>query len=205
MEEFKMGLFLQVLVMPGCKEAEARAAVETVAEKYSCSFDALESGEPIVDEDIIISELIPDECQYVESAGGVSILINDSCIGYDSLAKVVSGESGKVVLLLYIYDGDYWGYELYDKGAFTDQFNPVPDYFDQVSEEDLKKSEGNAQIIASYFHVEQASIEKYLVRWSEDTMDVKAYEDDEFGYEDWQMADFMRKLGYPYDFGEECE
>ncbi len=29
-----------------------------------------------------------------------------------------------------------------------------------------------------------------------------AYDDDEFGYGDWQMADFMRKLGYPYDFEE---
>ncbi len=36
-------------------------------------------------------------------------------------------------------------------------------------------------------------------------MDKKAYEDDEFGYEDWQMADFMRKLGYSYEFNEEYE
>lgn len=62
---------------------------------------------------------------------------------------------------------------------------------------------GNAEIIAKYFDVEAASIEKYLVHWSEDMMDKKAYEDDEFGYEDWQMVDFMRKLGYPYEFNEE--
>ena len=25
-----------------------------------------------------------------------------------------------------------------------------------------------------------------------------AYENDEFGYEDWQLVDFMEKLGYKY-------
>ena len=103
-----MGLFLQVAIMPGCKKAEARTAVEEVAKKYSCSFDELESGD-FTEEDLIISELIPDECQYAETAAGVSILFNDDCIGYDALAKAVSEAAGKVCLLLYIYDGDYWG------------------------------------------------------------------------------------------------
>ena len=196
-----MGLFLQAAVMPGCKETDARAIVKAVAEKYSCSFDELENGAGA--DDIIISELIPDECQYVESADGVSILFNEDCIGHDSLAKAMSKESGKTVLLLYIYDGDYWGYWLCDNGEMSDQFNPMPDYFEEVSEEVIQESKGNAQIIAEYFHIDKASVEKYLVRWSDETMDEKAYEDDEFGYEDWQMADFMRKLGYPYKFDEE--
>ena len=172
-----MGLFLQVAIMPGCKKAEARTAVEEVAKKYSCSFDELESGD-FTEEDLIISELIPDECQYAETAAGVSILFNDDCIGYD------------------------WGYELYDKGEILDRFNPMPDYFEEVSEEKIEQLKGDARIIAGQFHVEQASIERYLVRWSADTMDEKAYQDDEYGYEDWQMVDFMRKLGYPYDFDE---
>lgn len=197
-----MGLFLQAAIMPGCKEADARAAVTTVAEKYSCSFDELEKGDSAEDA-MMISDLIPDECQYMENANGVSILFNEDCIGYDSLAKAVSRESGKAILLLYIYDEDYWGYWLYDKGESIDEFNPVPDYFEDLSEEKLQRLKGNADIIANYFHVEKSSIEKYLVRWSEETVDEKAYEDDAFGYGDWQMADFMRKLGYPYEFGEE--
>lgn len=197
-----MGLFLQAAIMPGCKETDARAAVEAVARKYSCSFDELEKGDAAED-DMIISDLIPEECQYIENANGVSILFNEGCIGYDSLAKAVSRESGKAVLLLYIYDGDYWGYWLYDKGELLDEFNPMPDYFEDLPEEKLQKVRGDADIIADCFQVGKASVEKYLVRWSEETMDEKAYEDDEFGYEDWQMADFMRKLGYPYQFGEE--
>lgn len=181
---------------------DARAAITAVAEKYSCSFDELEKGDSAQD-GMIISDLIPDACQYIENAKGVSILFNEHCIGYDSLAKAVSGESGKAILLLYIYDGDYWGYWLYDKGEVIDEFNPMPDYFEDISEEKLQKLKGNADSIANYFQVEKASIEKYLVRWSEETMDQKAYEDDEFGYGDWQMADFMRRLGFPYEFGEE--
>lgn len=141
-----MGLFLQAAVMPGCTEAEVRAIVNTVAEKYTCTFDELEKGSG--EDDIIISDLIPDECQYAESADGVSILFNEDCIGYDSLAKVISKESGKTVLLLYIYDGDYWGYMLYERGEVIDQFNPMPDYFEEVSEEEIQKSKGNAESIA---------------------------------------------------------
>jgi len=194
--------------MPGCKEAEAREAIQAVADKYACSFDELESGdydEDCIEDDMLISELIPDECQYVESARGVSILINDGCIGHDSLAKAVSKETGKAFLLLYIYDGDYWGYWLYENGNAIDEFNPIPDYFEKASEKKIQKVKGNAEIIARYFDVEKASIEKYLVRWPEEMIGKKAYEDDEFEYGDWQMADFMRKLGYPYEFNEEYE
>lgn len=203
-----MGLFLQAAIMPGCKEAEARDAIQAVADKYSCSLDELEGGncsEDCMEDDMIISELIPDECQYAESGHGVSILINEGCIGYDSLAKAVSRETGKALLLLYIYDEDYWGYWLYENGNAIDQFNPMPDYFEKAPEKKIQQLKGNAEIIAKYFDIEAASIERYLVRWSEETMDKKAYEDDEFEYGDWQMADFMRKLGYPYEFDEVCE
>ncbi len=195
-----MGLFLQAAIMPGCKEQEARNIVRTVAEKYSCSYDE-QNTENTRKYDI--TDLIPDQCQYEEHANGVSILFNEECIGYEYLAEAITNEFGKIILLLYIYDGDYWAYILYDNGKVMDQFNPMPDYFEEVSEEEIQKSKGNAEIIAKYFHIEKDSIENYLVRWSDDTMDEKAYEDDEFGYEDWQMADFMRKLGYTYEFGEE--
>ena len=34
-----MGLFLQAMIMPDCKEAEARAAVEAVAQKHHQDHD----------------------------------------------------------------------------------------------------------------------------------------------------------------------
>ena len=59
-----MGLFLQVALMPGYKEAEAREVIQAVASKYAISFDELESGdfdEDFLENDMLISELFPDE------------------------------------------------------------------------------------------------------------------------------------------------
>jgi hypothetical protein len=47
--------------------------------------------------------------------------------------------------------------------------------------------------------VRPEEIEKYLVRWDLDAEDsIKAYSSDDFGQEDWQLLDFMRKLRLPY-------
>lgn len=189
-----MGLFLQAAILPKCRETDVRNAVEAVAEKGLGGFDDAYEG----------MYLIPEECRYKEYDGGVSILLNEDCCGYEALAEALSKEIETPVLLLYIYDGDYWGFFLYEKGLEMDRFSPVPDYFEDVSTEEIEKEKGNAEMIAKYFHVDKASIEKYLVFWSEELLEKdmgKAYEDDEFQVgEDWQMADFMRKLGFPYEW-----
>lgn len=195
-----MGLFLQTAIIPDCSETEVRNAVTAVAEQYSQELEAPHTDELKYD----IIDLIPKECKYQSAPNGISILFNEDCIGYDSLAGALSEELDKAVLLLYIYDGDYWGYFLYDKGLEIDQFVPIPDYFEKATEKELQQKKGNAGIIAKYFHVDKASIEKYIVFWTNSmrrSYSEKAYADDEFGQcEDWQMADFMRKLGYPYEW-----
>lgn len=196
-----MGLFLQIAIMPGCKKEEVSAFVKVVAEKYSHPFG---TSAKLSGMQYDIADLFPEECKYKQYENGTSILFNNRrCVGYGDLAEAISKESGKVVLLLYIYDGDYWAYELYDNGEKIDQFDPIPDYFGEVSEEVIRMSKGNADIIAKYFSVNKADIEKYLIFWSYGRLNNKAYEDDEFEYCDWQMADFMRKLGYPYGFEED--
>lgn len=195
-----MGLFLQTAIIPDCSETEVRNAVAAVAEQYSQELEAPHTDELKYD----IIDLIPKECKYQSAQNGISILFNEDCIGYDSLAGALSEELDKAVLLLYIYDGDYWGYFLYDKGLEIDQFVPIPDYFEKATEKELQQKKGNTGIIAKYFHVDKASIEKYIVFWTNSmrrSYSEKAYADDEFGQcEDWQMADFMRKLGYPYEW-----
>lgn len=196
-----MGLFLQTAIVPDCSETEVRNAVAAVAEKYSHELEAAGADES---SEYHIIELMPDDCRYQSAENGISILFNEDCIGYESLAGAISEELSKAVLLLYIYDGDYWGYFLYDKGLEIDRFVPMPDYFETVSADERRQMKGNADIIAKYFHVDKASIEKYIVFWTDSMMrnySAKAYEDDEFGQcEDWQIADFMRKLGYPYEW-----
>lgn len=132
---------------------------------------------------------------------GVGVICHSGVIGYEPLAKALSEKLGRSVMLLYIYDGDQWGYYFYDSGRKLDIFNPVPDYF-TGDESQTELCKGNAQVVARHFGVPQQSIEPYLVRWTEELSmsGAKARADDQYTYGDcWQMADFMRALHYPYD------
>ncbi len=185
-----MGLFLQTVIVPGCGEEQVRNALETVAKSDT------DSGIPM--------ELDPAQCRYQVHEKGVGVLLNEDCIGFEDLASQLSKAIGGPLMLLYIYDGDYWGYFLLDNGTVMDMFNPVPDYFEELPEEEMEELKGNAQLVAEYFQVDRASIENYLVRWTDEILEAeeqKAYEEDEFEMgSDWQMADFMGRLGFPYEW-----
>lgn len=184
-----MGMFLQTMIIPDIPEDQVKSAVEKVAKEQA-------EGESM--------GLVPRECRYQVHDRGVSVLLNDDCVGFEDLASVLSKETGRPVMMLYIYDGDFWGYFLLENGEIKDTFNPMPDYFEEIPEEEKESMKGNAALLAEYFHVDAASVEKYLVFWTEDMLEKegqKAYEEDEFEVgEDWQMADFMRSLGYPYEW-----
>lgn len=181
-----MGLFLQTAIIPDCREEEIREAVEKLAARS-------------------MSDLDPAQCQYRESEAGCAVLFNDDCCGYEELAKKLSAALPHPVLLLYIYDGDFWGYFLFENKKQLDCFNSLPDYFD-CSPKERQECAGDSALIARYFKVEQEDIERYIRFWTEDMMEQyeePAYPGDEFGQCDcWQMADFMGKLGFPYTFGE---
>lgn len=180
-----MGLFLQTAIAPNCGETEVRRAVEKLASKM---------------------EIIPEQCQYRKSGAGCAVLFNDDCCGFDELARELSIALSRPVMLLFIYDGDFWGYFFYDNREELDSFNSLPDYFES-SPGEQQSGAGDSGVIARYFQVEQKDIELYLRIWTEEMMEEyekPAYPGDEFGQCDcWQMADFMRKLGFPYTFGEE--
>lgn len=183
-----MGLFLQTAIIQNCKKDEVEKVVRELA-------------------DVSRFGLVPEECDYVVFDKGVSILFNDHCIGYEKLAEAISKEVKRPVMLLYIYDEDFWGYFLYDNGEEIDWFSPMPDCLEEISEDEYKKFSGNSRIISKYFGVDEDIIKKYLVYWTEELMDdydAKAYEDDEFEQCNcWQMVDFMKKIGYPYLFEDE--
>lgn len=180
-----MGLFLQTAIIPNCKEDDIKALVEKVEQNTEF-------------------ELIAADCRYQDYGNGVNILFNDSCFGYEGLAEALSKDIEQPVLQLYIYDEDYWGYYLYKGGLEIDCFNPMPDYFEEVSEQERKRTIGNSAIISEYFDVQEDAIKNYLVLWTEERMDhydKNAYANDEYCQCDcWQMVDFMRKLGFPYSW-----
>ncbi len=176
-----MGLFLQTAILPTCGEEQSRRAIESLAQQ-----------DPSL-------ELELTGCKFFPSGSGVQVLFNEGCAGYDALAGGLSKLVGGPVLLLYIYDEDFWGYFFCENGRELDRFSPMPDYFgDEV---DFPDPSGNAALIAERFGVARDVVAPYLVTWTDEDFEGerKVSDDDECPMGDcWQMADFMEKLGWPY-------
>lgn len=148
------------------------------------------------------AEINVDDCQFENGASTLMLFNADAVIDNVDI-EFLSKEVADIVLSLYIYDDDFWGYCLYENGNLLDEFNTSPDYFEDISDEECDALKGKPDVISKYFDVNVKDIEKYLVHWTEEMQDEEdlAYEDDEFTYCDcWQMADFMQKLGFPYSF-----
>ena len=98
-------------------------------------------------------------------------MLNENCLGYEELAETLSDELVRPVLLLYIYDEDFWGYYFYENGKSLDCFQTVPDYFSDGSEEEALAAVGNSGLIAKYFGIEESEIEKYLAARTEEQLE----------------------------------
>lgn len=173
-----MGLFLYTLLFPGGKEETCRAALERKAENPD-------------------HDIRPDQCQWHTYPKGPAVQLNDGAMGFD-YAGPLSKRVNCPVLLAYIYDDDFWGYELWRKGKELDQFASLPDYFGQGEPPDKP---GDAKLLARLFGVEPERIARYLTPWPpEEPVDEYAYEGDVSAIGDsWQMADFLGALGFDYD------
>jgi hypothetical protein len=140
-------------------------------------------------------------CIIEESNGNTTIFYPDGYLEWDDSSEFISRELNATVFSLHIHDGDLWMYLLYNNGKVIDQFNPIPDYWDEnITEEEIESWKGNASVVTKYVsYIKQKEIEKYLVRWDLDEEEsTKAYPTDEFTKEEWQLVDFMKKLKLPY-------
>ena len=181
-----MGAFINVLVVQNRSGEAVRNALEALGDNPAWN-------------------LIPGQCRYQERGGGVSVLLSDMCSGYDAMTQELSKELACPVMLCYIYDGDFWGYFFFDSGEHLDAFMPMPYYFEEMPEEEQQRVKGNSRLIAERFNVKEEDVAQYLRLWTEQDLNGNepgyAYPDDEFSIgEDWQMADFMRAIGHPYDW-----
>lgn len=171
-----MGLFLYTLLFPGGDPDKCRAALERKIENQD-------------------HNIRPDNCQWHIYPKGPAVQLNDGAVGLD-YAGPLSKRVHCPVLLAYIYDDDFWGYQLWQGGRELDQFASVHDYFDEGSPPDKP---GDADLVARCFGVEPERVRRYLLPWDEEP-DGYAYEGDEFTAGDsWQMADFLDALGFDYD------
>lgn len=146
-----------------------------------------------------------DDCcigvmQSTEST--TTVLYPDGFTDWDDLSKFLSLELKAPVFSFHIHDGDLWMFVAFDEGKEVAWFNPIPDYWEAIDDADRNHWAGNAESVASLVPgLAAASIERYFVPWSEDvlTHEQKSYDDDEFAIGvDWQLTDFMRRLGFGY-------
>ena len=180
-----MGVFLQTALFPGCAESAARDAVETASKNPALHIDL-------------------GMCKYAQNYEGTQVLMEGDDLDFAPLAKALSDASENPVMLLYIYDGDYWGYDFYGGGE-EDHFSTCPDYFGPVSPEEKQRLAGNPAALSGWLPTwDTGMMRRYLVHWSdldEDAIEETACPDDCFPYGDcWQMTDFMAQLGFPWAF-----
>lgn len=150
--------------------------------------------------------LDPAQCLIETSAGGTIVQLNDDCSSYEDVACELSKKADNIVLLCYIYDDDFWGYSLYDRGKKLDCFCPIPDYFGEIDKKERLRMAGNAEILAQSFSVSVQKLNRYLCFWEETNLKEKAYFDDQYGYHDvWQITDFINALGFPFPLSDRPE
>ena len=182
-----MGVFLQTALFPGCEESIARDALEAAAKNPAFQID-------------------PKTCRYAQSFEGTQVLMEGDCLGFATLAKALADLSENPVMLLYIYDGDFWGYDFYG-GKEEDHFRTRPDSFGPVSPREKQRLSGNTAALSGWFPTwDTGMMRRYLVHWpdlDEEELEETACPGDQFPYGDcWQMTDFMARLGFPWAFDQ---
>jgi hypothetical protein len=194
-----MGLFL---AMSGVMSAQF-GDVETALGKFALSHNGEFRKEKLGIDD--------DDCLIIsQGPGGVTVHYPATFFGWDAASAFLSQELDKPVFSFHIHDGDLWMYVLFAKGQVADRFNPLPGYWDgDINDDERRAWRGNAVEIAKHVHgLSSKSIARYLVPWDDEGFEsnerTKAYPDDEFFYnDDWQLVDFMKRVGLDYPIDDE--
>lgn len=117
----------------------------------------------------------------------------------------ISRNLNALVMSIHIHDDILWMFELIFEGEIVAKFNTIPDYWNEMSEDEINQWNCSAELISKYITNAQAKdIENYLIQWENlDPKASKAYPDDEYNYGNcWQVLDFLKKLGINYPLDE---
>ncbi len=186
-----MGLFLSVSGVL-CPDGEAvRDAIAAYVASIGGSFEPRAGTNN--DRDI---------CVIQSTEATTTVLYPHGFTHWDEISKSLSLALHKPVFSFHIHDGDLWMFVAFEDGNEVAWFNPIPDYWEEVDEIERSRWAGNAQSVASLVpDLAASSIERYFVPWSGNAFAAgqKSYDDDDFGIGvDWQLTDFMRRLGFVY-------
>jgi hypothetical protein len=190
-----MGIFLSLCCAIGKTEQQLVQCIEQYANQHHQSF--VQTSQSAAQQQY---------CVVSSAFGNTSILWNDSFTEWDEAAEFVSASLGCSTFSFHIHDGDFWMYTLFTDGKVIDQFNPVPHYFENLSETELALWKGDAALLEKHTSIPATHFEKYLVEWNDSMDDQKAYLDDDCCYhEDWQLVDFMNKLKLPFPYEDQYD
>jgi hypothetical protein len=185
-----MGQFLSMSGVVGGNEDSVVEALRDFAEDNQGS---------LVEADLTTDD---DGCSVIsEGTSGVTVLYPGDFFGWDNAAEYLSKRLRRPVFSFHIHDGDLWMYLLYENGDVVDQFNSMPDYWQELGDDERRSWQGNAIEVARRVPgLVPEQITRYLVQWGDEVFEsvgrTKAYPADKFYYgDDWQMVDFMNKLG----------
>ena len=157
-----MGLFL---AMSGVANA-SRAAVEDALRAYATEKSGtLEAADAFAD---------PSDALLIADMGGhVTVMYPGEFMQWDEAAQYLSRALSTSVFSLHIHDEDLWMYVLFSKGEQVDQFNPIPDYWnDTVSDAERRAWAGAAAVVAQHWPgVVPEAIREYLHEWDLDVED----------------------------------
>lgn len=188
-----MGLFLAMSGIAGADIESVKHALKTFAENNQGRIDPSPATAETW-EFMIISESQP---------GRVTVLYPGSFMRWDEAASHISNSLGLPVFSFHIHDDDLWMYLLFNRGDEVDRFNPISEYWGELSDDERASWTGSASAVAENWpDVDASVVEKYLIEWNlDDDAPPKAHPDDQFGCDSWQLTDFMRRLGleYPID------
>ncbi|MBI1936313.1 hypothetical protein HYS31_07805 [Candidatus Woesearchaeota archaeon] len=119
----------------------------------------------------------------------------------DTIPKELSKKLDVPIFQFHIHDGDFWMYQLFVSGELKDKHNPIPDYWEKISEAEKEKWKGNPKVLSDIFGVDVSKVEPYIIFWNENKKksNCKAFPSDEqIIANEWAMIDFQKKFGIEY-------
>jgi hypothetical protein len=186
--DISVGLFLAMSSVVGAKPKEVEASVGSYVTSRGGSFERA-SGTLREDQ----------EARLLESQGGTTLVYPDGFTEWDEVSAKLSADLERPSFSFHIHDGDLWMFILFVDGNEAVRFNPIPDYWKKLGAEERSTWLPSANEIARHVPGAHADeIAPYLVEWPVDGLAGKAHADDEFAFIDWQVTDFMRRIGFHY-------
>src|SRR5258706_6941987 len=138
--ETVMGLFLALSGIAGVTtEQVEKALAEYATKKHGVLEPAPGDARP---EDVMVVAAAPRD--------RVTVVYPGDFMGWDEISAHLSHTLQKPVLSFHIHDGDFWMYTFFANGNEVDWFNPVPEYWGDISDEETRKWVGNVGTLCQY-------------------------------------------------------